>query len=101
MERLDAESEPRQTNLSSDTKRVSPMAVTPSKNYKRQEREQRKIEKRMARDAAKAEKLQAQRVAEENAAKEATLKSEEEAKKTEEEDFEAELEAERLSQAGS
>jgi hypothetical protein len=33
------------------------MAVTPSKDYRRREREQKKLEKRIAREAAKAEKL--------------------------------------------
>jgi hypothetical protein len=32
------------------------MAYTPSKDYKRREREQKKLEKRLAREAAKAEK---------------------------------------------
>ena len=32
------------------------MAFTPSKDHKRREREQKKLDKRMARDAAKAEK---------------------------------------------
>ncbi len=43
------------------------MAFTPSKDYKRQAREQKKLEKRMARDEAKAEKFEAQRLAEEAA----------------------------------
>ena len=39
------------------------MAFTPSKDYKRREREQKKAEKRMAREAAKAEKKAAGRAA--------------------------------------
>ena len=39
------------------------MAVTPSKDYKRREREQRKLDKRMAREAAKAEKIAAEEAA--------------------------------------
>jgi len=35
------------------------MAYTPSKDYKRREREQKKRDKRLAREAAKAEKLRA------------------------------------------
>ena len=42
------------------------MAFTPSKDYKRREREQRKRDKKFAADEAKAEKL---RLAEEEAAK--------------------------------
>ncbi len=47
------------------------MAATPSKDYKRREREQKKLEKRMAREAAKAEKVAAERVAEQTAIGEA------------------------------
>ena len=43
-------------------KRVQ-MAFTPSKDYKRREREQKKAEKRMAREAAKAELKAAGRAA--------------------------------------
>ena len=39
------------------------MAFTPSKDYKRREREQKKAEKRMAREAAKAELKAAGRAA--------------------------------------
>jgi hypothetical protein len=39
------------------------MAVTPSKDYKRREREQRKLDKRMAREAAKSSELEASMVA--------------------------------------
>ena len=39
------------------------MAFTPSKDYKRREREQKKAEKRMAREAAKAEMKAAGRAA--------------------------------------
>ena len=74
------------------------MASTPSKDYKRREREQRKFDKRMAREAAKAEKLAAQYAAEDAAekaaAEEAAKKSEAELKAKEEAEFEAELEAE-------
>ena len=36
------------------------MAFTPSKDHRRREREQKKLEKRMAREAAKAEKRNAE-----------------------------------------
>ena len=39
------------------------MAFTPSKDYKRRERERKKTEKRMVREAAKAEKKAAERAA--------------------------------------
>jgi hypothetical protein len=71
------------------------MAVTPSKDYKRREREQKKFDKRMAREAARAEAVAAKEAADLAAAVEAeklaglSLLSEEEIA------FEAELEAER------
>lgn len=72
------------------------MAFTPSKDHKRREREQKKLDKRFAREAAKAQAL-VDKEAEEKAAAEAALKkSEDDALKKEETDFEAELEAERL-----
>ncbi|MEO7098923.1 MAG: hypothetical protein ABI162_06145 [Luteolibacter sp.] len=74
------------------------MAVTPSKDYKRREREQRKLDKRMARDAAKALEFEAQQVAAEAAAEEAAKKSETDLQAKLEAEFEAELEAERKSQ---
>ena len=43
------------------------MASTPSKDYKRRERKQRKFDKRMAREAAKAENLAAEHAAEDAA----------------------------------
>ena len=45
---------------------VPEMPATPSKDYKRQERELKKAEKRMARDAAKAESKAAAQSAEES-----------------------------------
>ena len=42
------------------------MAYTPSKDYKRREREQRKRDKRLAREQAKAAKAEEKRLAEEN-----------------------------------
>ena len=47
------------------------MAVTPSKDYKRREREQRKFDKRVAREAARAVELEAQQAAAELAAADA------------------------------
>ena len=41
------------------------MASTPSKDHKRREREQKKLDKRLAREAAKNEKLEAKFAAEE------------------------------------
>jgi hypothetical protein len=70
------------------------MAATPSKDYKRREREQRKLDKRMARDAAKDQELEAQRVD----AEEALKQTDEYIQAKLEADFEAELEAERESQ---
>ncbi|MEO5713068.1 MAG: hypothetical protein ABIT37_06230 [Luteolibacter sp.] len=79
------------------------MAVTPSKDYKRREREQRKLDKRMARDAAKDQELAAQQTAAQQtaaqaAAEEAYHASEEGIKAKQEADFEAELAAEREAQ---
>lgn len=70
------------------------MAVTPSKDYKRREREQRKFDKRMARDAAKAQELEAQQAAAQTAAEEAAKQSEVDLQARLEAEFEAELEAE-------
>lgn len=70
------------------------MAATPSKDYKRREREQRKLDKRIARESAKMQEIEDQQLAAEEAAKQtpegiqAALEAE----------FEAELEAERQSQ---
>ena len=71
------------------------MAVTPSKDYKRREREQRKLEKRMAREAAKAEKLEAKYAEEDAAEKAAEEQARLDAMTPEEREFELELEAER------
>ncbi len=72
------------------------MAYTPSKDYKRREREQKKLDKLMARKAAKEEKKaqeqEAARIAEEAAVEKARW----DALTKEEQDFEKELEAERL-----
>ena len=70
------------------------MAVTPSKDYKRREREQRKFDKRMARDAAKALEAEDQRLAAEAAAVQAAKQSEADLQAKLEAEFEAELEAE-------
>ena len=74
------------------------MAFTPSKDQKRRDREQKKIDKRIAREAAKMEKVAAEKAeaeaAEEAAALEAFYKTEEGIKAKEEADFEAELAAE-------
>jgi len=51
------------------------MASTPSKDYKRLEREQKKREKRMAREEARAEKLRLAQEAEKKAAEEAELEA--------------------------
>jgi len=82
----------------SETKKDIIMAVTPSKDYKRREREQRKLDKRMAREAAKEQELAAQQAAAQAAAQEAYDNSEEGIKAKQEAEFEAELEAERQSQ---
>jgi hypothetical protein len=70
--------------------RILLMAVTPSKDYKRREREQRKLDKRMAREAAKSSELEAQQAAADaaEASSEAGIQAKLEA------DFEAELKAE-------
>lgn len=52
------------------------MASTPSKDYKRQEREQKKRDKRRAREEAKAEKLRAAEEAAKLAAEEAVKEEE-------------------------
>jgi hypothetical protein len=70
------------------------MALTPSKDYKRREREQRKLDKRMARDAAKEQELAAAQAA----AEEVFNSSAEGIQAKQEAEFEAELEAERQSQ---
>ena len=74
------------------------MAVTPSKDYKRREREQRKMDKRMARDAAKDIELAERQGAADAAAVEAVKLSEEDLQAKLEAEFEAELEAERKAQ---
>lgn len=79
-------------------KGTSIMAVTPSKDYKRREREQRKLDKRMAREAAKAVEQEAQQAAAQAAAVEAAKKCEADLQAQLEADFEAELEAERQAQ---
>jgi len=73
------------------------MAVTPSKDYKRREREQRKLDKRMARDAAKTLEIEAQQVAAQAAAEAAIKQSEADLQAKLEAEFEAELEAENQS----
>ncbi len=70
------------------------MAFTPSKDQRRRDREQKKKDKRLARENAKIEKLAAQKAAEEAAALEAFNKSEAGIRAKEEADFEAELAAE-------
>ena len=74
------------------------MAFTPSKDQRRRDREQKKKDKRLAREAAKAEKVEAEKAAakaaEEAAALEAFYKTPEGIKAKEEADFEAELAAE-------
>lgn len=70
------------------------MAFTPSKDQRRRDREQKKIDKRFARETAKIEKLEAEKAAKEAAALEAFYKTEEGIKAKEEADFEAELAAE-------
>jgi hypothetical protein len=71
-------------------KREFTMALTPSKDHKRREREQKKVDKRFAREVAKTEKLRLQQAA----AAEALKASEAEALKTSEADAQAKLEAE-------
>jgi len=66
------------------------MAFTPSKDQKRREREQKKLDKRMTREDARAEKLEALQIA-----AEADIElTEEQIQAKIEADFEAELEAE-------
>ena len=81
---------------------ILPMAVTPSKDYKRREREQRKFDKRMARDTAKSLELEAQQIAAQAAAEEAVKQNAADhqagLEAAFEAEFEAELEAERKSQ---
>ena len=70
------------------------MAFTPSKDHKRREREQKKLDKRIAREEAKAEQLDAKR-AEEEAAEVVALEKERLAGMTPDEiEFEALLKAE-------
>lgn len=75
------------------------MAYTPSKDYKRREREQKKLEKRMARDAAKAEKKAAQDEADRIAEEEAVEKARWDALTPEEQEFETLLKEEEAAQA--
>jgi hypothetical protein len=82
------------SDLRLKTEKGITMAATPSKDYKRREREQRKLDKRMARDAAKDGEIEAQRIADEEALK----LTDEYIQAKLEADFEAELEAERESQ---
>ncbi|MEJ6578878.1 MAG: hypothetical protein QNL33_10290 [Akkermansiaceae bacterium] len=76
------------------------MAYTPSKDYKRREREQKKLDKRLARDAAKAEAQATQKI-EDEAAEAAATEKERLAGMTEEEiEFEALLKAEEEEKEG-
>jgi len=84
-------------SLSKALKKDTTMAFTPSKDHKRREREQKKLDKRIAREEEKFAKLDADRDAAEAAAKEAAIMSEEDELAKMEADFEAELEAERMS----
>ena len=70
------------------------MAFTPSKDQRRRDREQKKIDKRLARETAKIEKLEAEKIAEQAAALEAFNKTPEGIRAKEEAEFEAELAAE-------
>ena len=70
------------------------MAFTPSKDQRRRDREQKKIDQRFAREAAKIEKLEAEKIAEQAAALEAFNKTPEGIRAKEEAEFEAELAAE-------
>lgn len=79
-------------------KKDSAMAVTPSKDYKRREREQRKLDKRMAREATKMQEFETQQLAAEAAAEEAAKQSVIDDQAKLEAEFEAELEAERQAQ---
>lgn len=70
------------------------MAFTPSKDHKRREREQKKLDKKFARDEAKAEQLLVKQ-AEDEAAEVAAIEAERLAGMTQEEiEFEQELAAE-------
>jgi len=73
------------------------MAATPSKDYKRREREQRKFDKRVAREASKSLEVDALQVAAQAAAEEALQQSEADLQAKLEAEFEAELEAENQS----
>ena len=76
------------------------MAYTPSKDYKRREREQKKLDKRLARDAANAEAQATQKI-EDEAAEAAATEKERLAGMTEEEiEFEALLKAEEEEKEG-
>jgi len=79
--------------------RNPPMAYTPSKEYKRREREQKKLEKRMARDAAKAEKKAEQEAAALLAEEEAAEKARWDALTPEEQEFETLLKEEEAEKA--
>lgn len=70
------------------------MAFTPSKDQRRRDREQKKIDKRLNRDTAKVEKLEAEKAAEEAAAAAAIKQAAADIIAKEEADFEAELAAE-------
>ncbi|MDB4354044.1 hypothetical protein N9Z02_01940 [Akkermansiaceae bacterium] len=70
------------------------MAFTPSKDHKRREREQKKLDKRMARDAAKAEKKAADEAAALVAEAEAAEKARWDALTPEEQEFETLLKEE-------
>jgi hypothetical protein len=70
------------------------MAFTPSKDQRRRDREQKKIDKRFNREGAKAEKLAAQQAAEKEAAEAAIKQRAADIIAKEEADFEAELAAE-------
>lgn len=74
------------------------MAFTPSKDHKRREREQKKLDKRMARDAAKVEKKAEDEAAAKIAETAAIEKARWDALTPEEQEFETELEAERLAE---
>ncbi|MDA7518555.1 hypothetical protein N9A89_04550 [Akkermansiaceae bacterium] len=70
------------------------MAFTPSKDHKRREREQKKLDKRMARDAAKAEKKAEDEAAALVAEAEAAEKARWDALTPEEQEFETLLKEE-------
>jgi hypothetical protein len=84
-------------SLPSTRKEDTTMAFTPSKDHKRREREQKKLDKRIARDEAKADKIDADRAAEIAAAEQAAKQAEADELAKIEAEFEAELEAERRS----